>query len=71
MEAELDAKGVKKKGAKMNSADVMSKDGKIFPYEEEMYQGGANDSNLKSMQTLARKNSTLQNNAVRKRRVDL
>ena len=71
LEAELDTKGVKKKGAKMNSADVMSKDGKIFPYEEEMYQGGANDSNLKSMQTLARKNSTMQNNAVRKRRVDL
>ena len=73
LEAELDTGHVKKKGekAKFNSVDISGKDGKVFPYEDEMYQGGSNDTNLKSMQTLAKRNSMLTNNAVRKRRVDL
>ena len=48
-----------------------AKDGKVFPYENEMYQGGAGEGNLKQMQKDAKKNAAMTSNPLQNKRTKL
>ena len=75
IEAELDQNNAKTRGhkAKVYSVDVNlnKKEGTVFPYEEELYQGGADDINMGDIGTMIAKDKDKDQKALKKRRPDI